>query len=856
MKTEVLKFQEDAAMAIHKQVIELRSVRGAEQSPSVILQGACGTGKSVTAARYMWEHIEQRSGNEKGTVFFVLVPGVGCLEDQLYNTFRYEFDGSSVGVYSLKNPGTVNLEPRHGMIVTANWEILTRDNNVITRDGERTNVFDFIRKIERSGMDIVLVNDEAHYGNHARTGKIKQFVNRVNREMKRRVVRVDVTATPKNPEKGTETISIDTLQAKEAGLIRGRCILNYGRGGSPSGTDGDDVLVKKELDKARTYLKKHLPEYANDIEDLLSLHLMYERYGTVSNEIQNGDELQYNPLMIVSVSNAEQGSYERKMVEDFFSRHEGVKLTEANGKLKVHTSEESMTYDELEALKHIDSPVRVLVIKQALTVGWDCPRAQFLMLTRKVSEDSRIFTMQLVGRVCRQVFATKRPDGQEASMYGYVFCNSMNSATLDAWMDNSVSYVRNDVSRKSHRTWWKKGGARKTTQMRTLRAGVSVPSGSESKAGHLSRATFDDMLQTRVFKNIKVAESLAGTFGGVTEFLDQKYVGECVMVEGASYKATVDGKSTFDALKSLIRVKLKNTFEGSGVCVSGKTAETAAEPVIEWIQAKILEENPGAEETYTPLMCAALALSNLKSEPVSGAVAVLMKKLAVLVKKREDSVDRNAYPRSVYSDWIPPDTREILESCVSIDLDEAVVAKHFYGDEIKHPRDSTYEIRFEKEVLPVLAAGKEGHLAVLLSWLRSCDSFGNNFSMGFPDKGVDGMLKGHSQQTFPDYMILVRGKNGEYIIISVEVKGPNRNFSGPHDKGMEDSIADKARIFAQQNDTSGKYGKHGIGEDKGAHLAVMIYPGRDREWYVHRPKEFGGRVKFFEWLSEHADFHP
>ena len=76
--------------------------------------------------------------------------------------------------------------------------------------------------------------------------------------------------------------------------------------------------------------------------------------------------------------------------------------------------------DNLENIEQNNNNVDVLLFKQAIAVGWDCPRAAILVIFRETRDLT--FTIQVVGRIMRmpeQKHYTKNPELN----YGYIFTN-------------------------------------------------------------------------------------------------------------------------------------------------------------------------------------------------------------------------------------------------------------------------------------------------------------------------------------------------------------------------------------------------------------------------------------------------
>ncbi len=68
----------------------------------------------------------------------------------------------------------------------------------------------------------------------------------------------------------------------------------------------------------------------------------------------------------------------------------------ANKKLAIWLSDDKTNK---ELIDETDSTVEVLIFKQAIAVGWDCPRAQILVMFREIG--SVTFEIQTIGRILR-----------------------------------------------------------------------------------------------------------------------------------------------------------------------------------------------------------------------------------------------------------------------------------------------------------------------------------------------------------------------------------------------------------------------------------------------------------------------
>ena len=107
-----------------------------------------------------------------------------------------------------------------------------------------------------------------------------------------------------------------------------------------------------------------------------------------------------NPLLLIQLPNDTNESMTAEdqaiaeQVKTYLAQVEGI--DQDNGRLAVWLSKEKANLDGLEAP---DNRAEVLLFKQAIALGWDCPRAAVLLIFRKLQSDT--FTIQTVGRILR-----------------------------------------------------------------------------------------------------------------------------------------------------------------------------------------------------------------------------------------------------------------------------------------------------------------------------------------------------------------------------------------------------------------------------------------------------------------------
>lgn len=151
-----------------------------------------------------------------------------------------------------------------------------------------------------------------------------------------------------------------------------------------------------------------------------------ESYEHLNNLQDHADKLRSNteryirPILLVQVERTGKEQRERGAIHAEDVREFLLTLGMEQAQIAVKSSEK----DELRTLENNDlmspsSQVRVIITKQALQEGWDCPFA-YVLCTLAASRNLSAMT-QLVGRILRQPDATKTPDPVLNECY--VFCH-------------------------------------------------------------------------------------------------------------------------------------------------------------------------------------------------------------------------------------------------------------------------------------------------------------------------------------------------------------------------------------------------------------------------------------------------
>ncbi len=168
-------------------------------------------------------------------------------------------------------------------------------------------------------------------------------------------------------------------------------------------------VIKEEMIKKEILVNEKLKEFHNwDLEtDKLIIDIAIKKQKELENAYKNEILLnkgEWNgnfikPLLLIQLPSEAQKTSEldkNKMDRVKNILKEKYDLTLENQKLAIWLSEDKTNKDLIDIK---NSPVEVLIFKQAIATGWDCPRAQILVMFREIK--SVVFEIQVVGRILR-----------------------------------------------------------------------------------------------------------------------------------------------------------------------------------------------------------------------------------------------------------------------------------------------------------------------------------------------------------------------------------------------------------------------------------------------------------------------
>ncbi len=384
--TRILKqFQENAVQAI----LAGAKYKLTSQNKVFVFKSPTGSGKTFTMSQVVARMADSDNAdfNTMDLCFLWVSIGKGALEKQSAKSLKEAFDGAPQVTMLEAFAGSKDIIEKNEVIVF-NWEkIRTRDRetgewkNVVMKEGERSSFVDVLNETRAVGRKVVLIIDESHSA--ARTERAREMIDEV---IKPNLI-IEMSATPILAEQPDYTVNPQDVI--------------------------DEELIKKDIVINEDFTN----EDASELDTEQSVLLASWNKLTELEDLFKKKKIGVRPLLLIQLPNSEAGEVKKDVAIEFL-REQGI--SQENGNLAIWLSEEKFLTDK-DLVKN-DSPVRVLIFKQAIDTGWDCPRAHILLKWRE--SDSITFEVQVLGRILRMPEVKHYDD--DVLNRGYVFTNTPN----------------------------------------------------------------------------------------------------------------------------------------------------------------------------------------------------------------------------------------------------------------------------------------------------------------------------------------------------------------------------------------------------------------------------------------------
>ena len=390
IQIQLKQFQQDAIDKI------LEQFENPDGTQKMLVKAPTGSGKTITLIGL----IERMEADYPGRyVYCWLTPGKGELEEQSEEKMK-RFSPSL-------NTGNLNdvLTSGFNADITyfINWESITKKGNRAIKDSERKSLYTQIATAHTNGIEFVVLIDEEHQNNTAKARDVIDAMNPV-REIR-------VSATP------------DLRRGIDSYIIT------------------EDVVISEQLITKALYINKDLEtNFLRDEYDELNLLLDKAdetRKSIVSAYQKRGESI--NPLVLVQFPSLSDDliirvekiledkgyTYDNNLVASWFSAESKADKAMNSKKLgKINIGD----INDSDSVTHNDAKPCFLLFKQALSTGWDCPRAKVLVKLRDNMNET--FEIQTLGRLRRMPKAVHYGDDILDCAYLYTLDEKYKEAVI------------------------------------------------------------------------------------------------------------------------------------------------------------------------------------------------------------------------------------------------------------------------------------------------------------------------------------------------------------------------------------------------------------------------------------------
>ncbi|OGG41189.1 hypothetical protein A2118_00325 [Candidatus Kaiserbacteria bacterium GWA2_50_9] len=386
---EFKDYQENAVVKLKREINEFLETDG---NKICVFKAPTGSGKTLMMAEFLKRLIDSRIDSRKFSFVWI---AVNKLHDQSRNNLRKYYDQNGVGIKCSYFEDLDDRRIGENEILFLNWASINKKDNLYVRANERdNNLSSIIARTRDEGRIIFLVIDESHHT--ANSEKSKELIQDIGPK-----ITIEVSATPQL-NNANRIVEVELKVVKDEEMIKKEIIINPGF--------EHYIIDKKKSDKSA---------------DELVLESALKKRIELQKKLEAEDS-GVNPLLLIQLPDAMQGVSDKK--DEIIALLKKFGYTIENGRLAIYLSDKDNKIN-LANIEKNENEVEVMIFKQAIALGWDCPRATILVLFRQWREENITFSIQTLGRIMRMPEQKHYAD-QDLNV-GYVFTSlpDINVAT-------------------------------------------------------------------------------------------------------------------------------------------------------------------------------------------------------------------------------------------------------------------------------------------------------------------------------------------------------------------------------------------------------------------------------------------
>jgi len=394
--------------AIKKLLARSKELLAQSGEKKIIFKAPTGSGKTIMTAEFLKQLIDDKE--IKTPLSFIWTAPRKLHTQSKEKLEKYYEDTRAIECSDFDDLADKQIAENE--ILFLNWESINKkDKNTIVKENEKEFYLSkIVENTKDEGREIVLIIDESHH--HATSDISQDLIADIAPRLT-----IEVSATPiiQNPD---EIVAVPLEDVKIEGMIKKSVILNPNFKNILSG------------DSLKTALA--------DGTDAMVLEVALKKRAEIAKAYQDAG-ININPLLLIQLPDRK--TQQEDLIKDEVVRilKDKHKMTTENGKLAIYLSEEK---ENLENIAKNDQETEVLIFKQAIALGWDCPRAQILVLFRDWK--SLTFSVQTVGRIMRMPEPDTGHYKQEILNHGFVYTNLTDIEIKEDMARNYVTIYTSD----------------------------------------------------------------------------------------------------------------------------------------------------------------------------------------------------------------------------------------------------------------------------------------------------------------------------------------------------------------------------------------------------------------------------
>lgn len=404
---EPLEFQQAAIEELLEKFKTLWATKN--NKLDLVFKSPTGSGKTFMVTSFINELNNQPDWNfDKAFVWITFSDDLAMQSrDKFYEYFSHNLSNNLLTVNDF-NKGILKKND----VLFMNWQklvskkaedrLLRRPQDERMQKEQGYYFEDIVQNTQSEGRNIILIIDESH--EHLTESAFRDVVNPLDP----RII-VKVSATPETIPNASDVqnnraayVEVKREDVVAAGLIKGQIVCQ---------TDED--------------LKEH---YGEDLDKVL-IDLAIAKKKELDLQISVAG-LNVNPLVLIQLPNDDNsvsaGTKTKELIVKEYLQEKGIPDSKIAYKFDGKM-------ENMDTIAENDDGVDFMLFKLAAATGWDCPRAQILVMYREII--SAQFHTQVLGRILRIPIVQKKSDKSFSEEIGRIF----NTGYL------YTNYKRNEV---------------------------------------------------------------------------------------------------------------------------------------------------------------------------------------------------------------------------------------------------------------------------------------------------------------------------------------------------------------------------------------------------------------------------